>query len=206
MRDGETALVEDPASAGSRPPDTTVFLCGDVMTGRGIDQILPHPNDPLLHEPYVQDAREYVQLAEAASGPIPRAVAPSYIWGDALRELEEDAPAARILNLETSITQSDAYWPEKGIHYRMHPENINCLLAIKPHVCVLANNHILDYGVTGLIETLETLERAGVRATGAGRTLVAAQAPAAVQTSAGGRVVVFAAPPRAAVFSTAGRP
>ena len=28
-----------------------LFLCGDVMTGRGIDQILPHPNNPALHEP-----------------------------------------------------------------------------------------------------------------------------------------------------------
>jgi len=24
----------------------TMFLCGDVMTGRGVDQILPHPGDP----------------------------------------------------------------------------------------------------------------------------------------------------------------
>jgi len=24
----------------------TLFLCGDVMTGRGIDQVLPHPGNP----------------------------------------------------------------------------------------------------------------------------------------------------------------
>jgi hypothetical protein len=29
-----------------------IFLCGDVMTGRGIDQILPYPSDPVIHEPY----------------------------------------------------------------------------------------------------------------------------------------------------------
>ncbi|HEY8157335.1 MAG TPA: hypothetical protein VIF10_01405 [Methylobacter sp.] len=23
-----------------------LFLCGDVMTGRGIDQVLPHPGNP----------------------------------------------------------------------------------------------------------------------------------------------------------------
>ena len=34
-----------------------LFLCGDVTTGRGIDQVLPHPNDPTLHEPYINDAR-----------------------------------------------------------------------------------------------------------------------------------------------------
>ena len=26
----------------------TIFLCGDVMIGRGIDQILVHPGDPEL--------------------------------------------------------------------------------------------------------------------------------------------------------------
>ncbi len=55
----------------------TLFLCGDVMTGRGIDQILLHPSDPIVHEPYVEDARRYVELTEKISGPIPRAVNPA---------------------------------------------------------------------------------------------------------------------------------
>ena len=38
----------------------TLFLCGDVMTGRGIDQILPDSVDPRLYESYVRDARVYV--------------------------------------------------------------------------------------------------------------------------------------------------
>src|SRR6266536_2156120 len=50
----------------------TLFLCGDVMTGRGVDQVLPHPGGPELREPHVGDAREYVRLAERASGRIPR--------------------------------------------------------------------------------------------------------------------------------------
>jgi poly-gamma-glutamate capsule biosynthesis protein CapA/YwtB (metallophosphatase superfamily) len=32
------------------PPGVTLFLCGDVMTGRGLDQILEHPGDPRLYE------------------------------------------------------------------------------------------------------------------------------------------------------------
>jgi hypothetical protein len=31
----------------------TMFMCGDVMTGRGIDQVLSHPSDPIIHEPYM---------------------------------------------------------------------------------------------------------------------------------------------------------
>ena len=54
-----------------------LFLCGDVMTGRGIDQVLPQPCEPGLHEDYVQSAMEYVEPAEAANGPIPRAVGPA---------------------------------------------------------------------------------------------------------------------------------
>ena len=49
-----------------------LFLCGDVMTARGIDQVLPHPSDPVLHEGYVDSALGYVRLAEERNGPIPR--------------------------------------------------------------------------------------------------------------------------------------
>jgi poly-gamma-glutamate synthesis protein (capsule biosynthesis protein) len=112
----------------------TVFLCGDVMTGRGIDQILPHPSDPRLYEAFVTDARTYVALAEDVNGPIPGPVEFSYIWGDALAELQHVAPEARIVNLETSVTVSDEPWP-KGINYRMHPANVGCLTAAWIDVC-----------------------------------------------------------------------
>ena len=65
-----------------------LFLCGDVMTGRGIDQVLPHPGNPTLYEGYMKSAAGYVQLAEEANGPIPQPVDFSYIWGDALAELK----------------------------------------------------------------------------------------------------------------------
>jgi poly-gamma-glutamate synthesis protein (capsule biosynthesis protein) len=146
----------------------TLFLAGDVMTGRGVDQILVHPSAPELHESFVTDAREYVRLADQASGSVPRGVAPEYIWGDAIAEWERMAPVARIVNLETSITRSNEY-ERKGINYRMHPDNVGCLRAARLDTCILANNHVLDYGPRGLVETLETLERADIRAVGAGR-------------------------------------
>jgi poly-gamma-glutamate synthesis protein (capsule biosynthesis protein) len=65
-----------------------LFLCGDVMTGRGIDQALPHPANPVLYEPCVRDAREYIQLAENAHGSISPSLNFDYIWGDALEELD----------------------------------------------------------------------------------------------------------------------
>jgi poly-gamma-glutamate synthesis protein (capsule biosynthesis protein) len=105
-----------------------LFLCGDVMTGRGVDQILPVPCDPALDEPWVKSALDYVALAEGRNGPIPRPVDFAYVWGDALEELEWERPEARIVNLETAVTTSEDREP-KGIHYRMNPANVACLAA-----------------------------------------------------------------------------
>jgi poly-gamma-glutamate capsule biosynthesis protein CapA/YwtB (metallophosphatase superfamily) len=165
--------------------EATLFVCGDVMTGRGIDQILWHPSKPEIHEPYVSDARDYVKLAEQANGRIARPVDPSYVWGDALHELHRTAPDARVINLETSITRSDDYWKGKGINYRMHPDHIACLTVARIDVCTLANNHVLDYGYEGLKETLETLKGAGLKVAGAGATLIEASQPAVVDLKRG---------------------
>jgi poly-gamma-glutamate synthesis protein (capsule biosynthesis protein) len=170
----------------------SLFLCGDVVTGRGIDQILPHPSDPVLYEGYVRSALGYVRLAEAVSGPIPRPAAFDYIWGEALDELARRRPDARIVNLETAVTASAAPWP-KGINYRMNPRNLPCLQAAGIDACVLSNNHVLDWGREGLDETLRELARAGIRTAGAGAELDAARAPAELPLRAGGRVLLFAA-------------
>jgi len=168
-----------------------LFLCGDVMTGRGIDQILPHPSDPLIYEPYARSAGAYVVLAEAAHGPLPRGADFTYIWGDVLEELQIMAPDMNIINLETSVTKSDDFWKGKGINYRMHPDNIPCLTVAGIDCCALANNHVLDWGYAGLVETMTTLEQVGIGYAGAGRNRAAAEAPAILRLNDDGRVLVF---------------
>jgi poly-gamma-glutamate capsule biosynthesis protein CapA/YwtB (metallophosphatase superfamily) len=187
-----TALTDPGAGARGAVRAITLFLCGDVMTGRGIDQILPHPSEPELYEPYVRSAREYVALAEARGEPLPRRAGFDYVWGDALAKLERMRPDVRIANLETAVTASDEPWPGKGIHYRMHPANVPCLGAARLDCCVLANNHVLDWGYAGLEETLATLHGAGLRTAGAGRDAGEAAAPAAIELIGGGHVLVFA--------------
>ncbi len=179
--------MQDPVSRES----VILFLTGDVMTGRGIDQVLPRPGDPRLYEPHVRNATRYVELAEEANGPIPRSVPYSYVWGDALAELERVKPGARIVNLETTVTASDRPWPGKGIHYRMHPDNVGCLVAAEIDCCVLANNHAIDWGLDGLEETLTTLTAAGIDTAGAGRDAEQASAPALLEVGTGSRVLVF---------------
>lgn len=170
----------------------TLMLAGDVMTGRGIDQVLPHPGAPELLESYIRDARDYVRLAEAASGPIAAPVAPDYLWGDALAEMARVAPDLRIVNLETAVTTSNDAWPAKGIHYRMHPANVDCLSAARIDCCVLANNHVLDWGRQGLDETLRVLRQAGLHCAGAGADGDAAWAPATLPLAGRARLLVFA--------------
>jgi poly-gamma-glutamate capsule biosynthesis protein CapA/YwtB (metallophosphatase superfamily) len=176
----------------SEIPDTiTIFLAGDVMTGRGIDQVLPHPSAPLIYEPFMKDARGYVELAEKANGPIGQPVDWSYIWGDALHELDRIKPDVSIINLETAVTKSEAYWKGKGINYRMHPENIPAITAAGIDVAVLGNNHVLDWEYSGLEETLKTLKGVNIKSAGAGQNLREAETPAVTEVSGKGRVIVF---------------
>ena len=168
-----------------------IFMCGDVMTGRGIDQVLPNPGDPIIHESYMKSAVGYVKIAEQANGPIQKPVSFAYIWGDALEELDRAAPHVRLINLETSITKSNDYWKAKGIHYRMHPENTVALKAAEINICSLANNHVLDWGYSGLLETLESLKAVDIQIAGAGRNTDQAGAPAVINTGEQSRVIVF---------------
>jgi poly-gamma-glutamate capsule biosynthesis protein CapA/YwtB (metallophosphatase superfamily) len=171
----------------------TLLLSGDVMLGRGVDQILPHPGNPALYERQVRDARIYVDLAVRANGSILRPVDWSWPWGEALDLVENSDCDARIINLETSITTSDDYVPGKAVHYRMNPANTPTLATIRPDVCVLANNHVLDFGRRGLLETLDVLAAADLPTAGAGRSLREAQSPAIIPIpQTGGRVLIFA--------------
>ncbi len=167
-----------------------LFLCGDVMTGRGIDQALPHPVQSDLYETYVKDARVYLNIAEQKSGNIPAPLSRDYIWGDALKVWDEDLPEFKLINLETSITTHPVPWPEKGINYRMNPENVEVLTAAGIDHCSLANNHMMDWGKEGLLETLNTLQAAGIKFSGAGRNQQQAEEPSVLETPKS-RIIIF---------------
>jgi poly-gamma-glutamate synthesis protein (capsule biosynthesis protein) len=188
--EASSASLGTETQAASSGAPLRVFLCGDVMTGRGIDQVLPHPSKPEIRESYMRSALGYVELAEEVHGRIRRPVDFAYIWGEALVELETRSPDLRVINLETSVTTSDEALP-KGINYRMHPANVPCLRAAAIDCCVLANNHVLDWGVEGLLETLDTLQGAGMATAGAGRDLEEAERPAAFEVAGKGRLLVF---------------
>jgi poly-gamma-glutamate synthesis protein (capsule biosynthesis protein) len=187
----EEAVMADSHDADPTPGAVRLALAGDVMTGRGIDQILRRPGDDRLYERYVSSATTYVELAERASGAIPRGAGDSYVWGDLPKILDRSAPDAFIVNLETAVTHASDP-ADKGVNYRMSPDNVAALAAGGIDCCVLANNHVLDWGRSGLAETLAALDGLGMAAAGAGVDRAAAAAPAALPHRHGGRTLVFA--------------
>ena len=175
---------------------------GDVMIGRGIDAILPFSVEGTIHESYMKDANGYVRLAVRENGPLPHAELEekrsSYIWGDLIEDLK--SPDALIVNLETSLTRSNNWDQNKGIHYRSHPNNVESLSAIGVKAATLANNHVLDWGEEGLKETMRTLDVAGISYAGAGidekiakkPTFLTIEVPAVADSTRGEEIVTVA--------------
>jgi poly-gamma-glutamate synthesis protein (capsule biosynthesis protein) len=114
------------------------------------------------------------------------------VWGETLAVLEQVTPDAFIVNLETAVADSGQPWPDKGIQYRMHPANVECLTVAGIDVAVLANNHVLDWSEPGLDQTLGVLQAAGITTVGAGRSIEEAWAPAIIAAPSDSRVLVLA--------------
>jgi poly-gamma-glutamate capsule biosynthesis protein CapA/YwtB (metallophosphatase superfamily) len=127
-----------------------IALTGDVMLGRLVDQ--------------------YVIRNQS--------IGPDKIWSDVLPlMLKADR---RLINLECVISGWGREWKpdSKAFHFRAQPRAIDFLSAAKIDCVTLANNHVLDYGTDALIECLALLDRAGIKRTGAGVSLMAALTPA----------------------------
>ena len=85
-----------------------------------------------------------------------------------------------VANLETPVTTRGEK-REKQYAYRSSPEALSAFKEAGFDLVNLANNHILDYGVQGLIDTLEHLDNAGIRRVGAGRNVAEAFRPAVIK-------------------------
>lgn len=168
-----------------------LFLGGDVMLGRALDALMPHPSDPRPLEGSTSSPKAHLSLIESARGKMMRPLAPESVWNDLLPDLRSTQIDLRLINLECAITTSDDLQP-RPFATRLHPGNLRFLQAIAPDFCCLANNHTMDWGAAGLRETREILERAGIATAGAGENIEDAQAPAVLWGPDGRRVLVFA--------------
>jgi poly-gamma-glutamate capsule biosynthesis protein CapA/YwtB (metallophosphatase superfamily) len=82
-----------------------------------------------------------------------------------------------VVNLECPYTLSQEKLP-KNFNFRARPELVGVLTHGRVGVVSLANNHLMDYGAQGLLDTLATLDAAGIPYFGAGRNMAEARKPA----------------------------
>lgn len=93
-----------------------------------------------------------------------------------------------IVNLEAPFTDDGELF-DKKFNFKVPPAYARGLKDAGIDVVTLANNHIMDFGVTGLINTLKALDEFGIKYSGAGLNREAAQQPVVVE--AGGKKLAF---------------
>jgi poly-gamma-glutamate synthesis protein (capsule biosynthesis protein) len=76
-----------------------------------------------------------------------------------------------IANLECPLTTSNKTIVKIGACFKAHPSTIGLLGELGVHLVTLANNHVRDFGVAGLIDTLNICATNGIDDVGAGLTL-----------------------------------
>ena len=76
-----------------------------------------------------------------------------------------------MVNNEFAYTTRGEALPDKTYTFRSKPENVKILTDMGVDIVSLANNHVYDYGEVSLLDTLDTLNNAGVPYVGAGRNL-----------------------------------
>ena len=84
-------------------------------------------------------------------------------------------------NLETSITTRASKWPDKLFNFRSDPENLKSMKNAGIDILTLANNHILDYGYDGLLDTIKHIDNSGIKRVGAGKNKEDAMKPVIVE-------------------------
>jgi poly-gamma-glutamate capsule biosynthesis protein CapA/YwtB (metallophosphatase superfamily) len=83
-------------------------------------------------------------------------------------------------NMESPITNRGEpfIYKDKKYIFRINPEDAACLKELKLDLVSIANNHILDYGIEGMEDTIAVLDGMNIRHTGGGRDITAARSPA----------------------------
>ena len=82
-----------------------------------------------------------------------------------------------VANLECPLTIDGPAHPTKSVVFKARPENVQGLLYAGIDVVSLANNHTLDFGLEGLVNTQNVLNDAGILFSGAGANSIEAYEP-----------------------------
>ncbi|OQB94271.1 MAG: Capsule biosynthesis protein CapA [Verrucomicrobia bacterium ADurb.Bin118] len=95
-----------------------------------------------------------------------------------------------VANLECPLVTHPTPIPKAGPVLSATPNSVRGLVAAGWHVLNLANNHSYDHGTAGLVETIATIQSAGLVVVGAGNSIEAARKPL-VRNINGEGVVIY---------------
>jgi poly-gamma-glutamate synthesis protein (capsule biosynthesis protein) len=166
--DNDTAVV-DSAAPGNRQYtyDFTVAFAGDIN---------------------LADNWDNMQYCSTTENGIYDCISPELI------QMMRDADITCINN-EFTFSTRGAPLKNKVYTFRAHPSNVGILKEMGVDIVSLANNHVYDYGKESLIDTMATLEQAGIEYVGAGHDLDEAMEPVYFEVQ--GKTVAFVAASRA---------
>ena len=97
-----------------------------------------------------------------------------------------------ILNEEFPFSLRGEPMADKQFTFRTDPKYVQIFKELGTDIVTLANNHALDYGRDAFCDTLETLDKAGIKRIGGGYNIAEAAAPA-VYTVNGLSLAIFGA-------------
>ena len=100
---------------------------------------------------------------------------PESLIAEEIAELTRAADVC-VVNLECCISERGKPVP-KVFNFRAPPQAVETLVHLGVDCVLLANNHALDYGIEGLLDTFAHLREAGIRWAGAGENIGQARAP-----------------------------
>ena len=143
-----------------------LLFVGDLMIGRSVSEYLQRN---LTSNDEEQLSRKYKKQNNNIY---------ASLWGNTLPIFHN--ADARFINLECCITTHDVPYPNKPFNFRTHPSNVRVLNEAKINYANLANNHILDYNYSGMVETIKTLDDNNIKWAGAGDNLIEAGTPTVV--------------------------
>lgn len=105
----------------------------------------------------------------------------TYVWGNTI-DIIKNADFS-LINLECAISSKGKEWKKtfKVFHFRANPDAIKVLNSASIDYVALANNHILDYDVEALVDTIDLLDKYDISHSGAGKDLKEAIKPAFIE-------------------------
>lgn len=169
MRSSRSVPAVEPDNILKRIPPEEIPAGQDICSGAELESYLQEHNEPALSVLTVGD----IMLGERTRGVI-REQGPDYPFAGVLPVLRRSHIVFG--NLEGPFAR-EAAKANRNFSYRVNPKLATALSRASVNVVTLANNHLMDCGGAGVLETLEALASAGVGAAGAAGNEEAAHRP-----------------------------